>query len=174
MKLYSACQSQFQATSRNRNLNVVAKIKLWPLFAVFIFSLNLSAQTIYTWVDENGISHFSHHPITLPEIKTIEASQLSYINRSLPTTIPTTDPTTDPTTIPTTAPTVKNKAGQKHKIRKAGKTTTQKIARQCKHYREKMAKVERKLRQGYKEPKGNLYRQQRRNFSDLIFKYCKS
>lgn len=45
--------------------------------------------------------------------------------------------------------------------------------RQCTRYRNKLARIEQQLDAGYREPKGNRLRQQRRELQSTLFRECR-
>ncbi|MEE8057209.1 MAG: DUF4124 domain-containing protein [Pseudomonadales bacterium] len=141
---------------------------LGKIILLITFCLNLQsqsqAQTIYTWVDERGIAHFSHHPSTLPKVSSRPATTLPYINKAIAPPKSSIKKTTSGHNFKKTKP---------KKKPTTGKIRTQQLAKNCQGYRAKLEKIQIAMRRGYKEPQGNRYREQRRKYSDLLFQRCR-
>ena len=126
------------------------------LFIVLTCCANTRLQTIYTWTDEHGVLHFSHHPAKLSEASPLDAAGLPVINEAIATD-------TD-NSAPPTRHAQKNPPPNNHQPQ---------LVADCQRYRDKLDTIQRAMRRGYTEPQGNRYRQQRRKYAGLLSRHCR-
>ncbi len=160
--LISAIQLIFKLSALKLSLHglVIFRHVIINLIILFFALLaNAQAQTIYTWVDEKGTVHFSHHPSNLPKNNTIKPATLSSIN-----TVVTPPPSTKKQVI---------KTASQYKRSIPKKTSKRQLIEACRRHKEKLEKIQTALRRGYKEPQGNRYREQRRKYSGFLSRYCR-
>ena len=129
------------------------------LIVLFIFCVNTRAQTIYTWVDDQGVSHFSHYPVIPDEASAVTATRLPYVNTAV-------------------APSLHASEKEIEMIYQSDKPKPEKTGKQllmkaCQRYEEKLKTIQSAMRRGYTEPQGNRYREQRRKYSELLLQYCR-
>ena len=70
-------------------------------------------------------------------------------------------------------PTRKSRLTAQQKRNRAVQQAAERQERQCVRYRKKLERIEQQLDAGYREPKGNRLRQQRRELQSTLFRECR-
>lgn len=73
----------------------------------------------------------------------------------------------------TSKPTRKSRLTAQQKRNRAVQQTAERQERQCVRYRKQLERIEQQLDAGYREPKGNRLRQQRRELQSTLFRECR-
>jgi|GEM_PF-612081 len=131
---------------------------------------------IYKWRDSEGNIHFSDRPrpvrnakfpqpaLDTPTSQSEEISaELPYIHRiQAPEII-----------FPKRRPSVTTQSVQASKRHKSNAINAKKLAIKCQGYRKLITSINKQLRSGYREPKGNRLRAKRRELSDKLYRECR-
>lgn len=112
-----------------------------------------TSQPIFKWIDKQGITHYGHRPAG-KQAQRINLATLPYLNTS-----------TKPVSI--------DYSREPGAVKKHNPTAANKSAQRCQQYRNKITEIEQALKRGYREPNGNHYRQQLRDYSGLLLKHCR-
>lgn len=141
--------------------------------AVFVFSLCLAPTAgadVYTWIDRNGVAHFSDFPpgkiphqqiaiqppVTMPMQENLHQQQrVSDIRDDIEGMLSATD-------VP----------GREHNRTQAREKAVAEQEEACQEYRRKLDRIQSKLRAGYGNDKGNTLRRQRREVSQSLSREC--
>ncbi|MFN2361500.1 MAG: DUF4124 domain-containing protein [Marinobacter sp.] len=143
----------------------------WRQIAVFVcvFIPAVSAAEVYTWIDDQGMAHFTdikpedreHEPVELRRPSLIpmrenipRGERVSTINRQINRSL---DANGD----------AERKAAGQQKARELKR----KKAR-CNGYRERLENIQQQLRAGYSNDQGNRLRRQRRQVSQKLSREC--
>jgi len=124
----------------------------------------LADTQYYRWQDPHGAWYFSDQP---PNKIPSESSIIKIDEKQLNTAKPKITP---PKIVPI-KPT-KQPKNTKKKIDNNKKRRLQKQKKACDRLKEKLNKIQNKLRAGYQEPKGNHLRKQRRDINSKIYHQC--
>lgn len=148
----------------NRVLNRRKERPILQLFLtlILIFACCFPvAAKIYTWRDTKGVVHYSDTPPIRPELNAKEISE----------ELPLIHVMEKPQRMFTRKP-----LSKKSRKTKKGSSSRKQAARAeklCKTYEAKIKRINKQLRAGYKEPKGNQLRAKRRELSDKLFQECR-
>lgn len=141
--------------------------------AVFVFSLCLAPTAgaeVYTWIDRNGVAHFSDFPpgkiphqqvaiqppVTMPMQENLrQQKRVSDIRDDIEGMLSATD-------VP----------GREHNRNQAREKAADEQEAACQEYRRKLDRIQSKLRAGYGNDKGNTLRRQRRDVSQSLSREC--
>ncbi len=144
----------------------------WRQAAVFLFLVTpavAAAQKMYTWIDDQGVAHFTDIKPSKREHKQVElkspslipmrenitrGERVSTINQQVSRRLEASD----------TGP---RKVSDEQSVRERER----KDAR-CEGYREKLERIQQQLRAGYSNDQGNRLRRQRREVSQKLSREC--
>ena len=137
----------------------------------------LATTSYYRWQDTQGNWHFSDQP---PLSAASDAKFSKVVGQTINTSTPTIEPH-DPITNSNGTNKLKHRTrSERHKTDDQQKNiaTKRQLKNEfkqkqlCLTLREKLNTIHTKLRAGYKEPKGNQLRKQRRKISNKIYRQC--
>ncbi|HEY9120354.1 MAG TPA: DUF4124 domain-containing protein [Marinobacter sp.] len=143
----------------------------WRQAAVFLWLLipAVSTAEMYTWIDEEGVAHFTdikpgdreHRQVELKPPSLIpmrenisRGERVSTINRQINRSLEANDD-----------------GKQKASTQQEARELERKNAR-CAGYRERLERIQQQLRAGYSNDKGNRLRRQRREVSQKLSREC--
>lgn len=141
-----------------------SKTKYWPLIALILLPSNPAhADTsVYRWQDTKGMWHFSDkRPLSMVATTVISTVPKQSINLS-----------TSPRFKSMDASTTQKKTQTKPREKRRDPARKAKQAQTCQTLKDKLAKIQKKLRAGYKEPSGNRLRAKRRKIKSKIYQQC--
>lgn len=143
----------------------------WRQAAVFVFFVipAISTAEMYTWIDDQGVAHFTDIKPSEREHKQVElrrpslipmreniprGERVSTINRQINRSLEA------------------NEGGdRKASAQQEARELKRKNAR-CDGYRERLERIQQQLRAGYSNDKGNRLRRQRREVSQKLSREC--
>lgn len=134
--------------------------------ALLNISSAAASTSYYRWQDSQGDWHFSDHP---PSSPTSDTNLSKVLGQSVNTSKPTIKPDNH-VTHKLKSRTVSDRHKNIESKRQLKKKSKQK--RLCETLQEKLNTIHTKLRAGYKEPKGNQLRKQRRKINNKIYRQC--
>jgi len=139
------------------------------LITELVFSggnIAVAGTSYYRWQDVQGDWHFSDQP---PASPTQEANVSKVLGEAVNTSKPTTISINHTPTQFSNQP-----SHQSQKSRKIARQLKQKSKQKqaCHTLKVKLDAIHTKLRAGYKEPKGNKLREQRRKINNKIYHQC--
>jgi len=140
----------------------------WLITELILFSGNsaVAGSSYYRWQDNQGNWHFSDQPPVAPATETIIAKVSGpTVNTSKPSSL-----SIDHTSIKLSDQPI-NKRQKNSQITRQLKHQF-KRKQICHTLEAKLDTIQKKLRAGYKEPKGNQLRKQRREISNKIYHQC--
>lgn len=144
----------------------------WRQAAVFIFLAMpaiSSAQEMYTWIDDQGVAHFTdikpmarkHEPVELKRPSLIpmrenitRGKRVSTINQQVSRSLEA------------------GNSGQHTLTDKQEARERKRKNARCEGYREKLDRIQKQLRAGYSNDQGNRLRRQRREVSQKLSREC--
>ncbi|MCL7943435.1 DUF4124 domain-containing protein [Marinobacter sp. ATCH36] len=143
----------------------------WRQAAVFVvlFIPAVSAAEMYTWIDDQGVAHFTdikpsereheqvelRRPSLIPMRENItRGKRVTTINRQVSRSLEANDGS-------------KRKASVEQKARELERKNAR-----CAGYRERLERIQQKLRAGYSTDQGNRLRRQRREVSQRLSREC--
>lgn len=143
----------------------------WRQIAVFVCVVipAVSAAEVYTWIDDQGVAHFTdikpedraHEPVEIRRPSLIpmrenipRGERVSTINRQINRSLGA------------NGDTARKAAGQRE-----ARELKRKEAR-CDGYRERLKNIQQQLRAGYSNDQGNRLRRQRRQVSQKLSREC--
>ncbi len=143
----------------------------WRQVAVLVFLVipAVSTAEMYTWIDEQGVAHFTDIKPSDREHKQVELR--------LPSLIPMRENISRGERVSTINRQVNrsleaNDGGkQKASAQQEAREIKRKNAR-CAGYRERLERIQQQLRAGYSNDKGNRLRRQRREVSHKLSREC--
>lgn len=144
---------------------------LWRQAAVFVLFVipAISAAEMYTWIDDQGVAHFTDIKPSEREHKQVElrrpslipmreniprGERVSTINRQINRSLEATEG-----------------GDRKASAQQEARELKRKNAR-CDGYRERLERIQQQLRAGYSNDKGNRLRRQRREVSQKLSREC--
>lgn len=154
-------------------------IPAWSAALVLISSFTLTPLAeakIYKWRDSEGDTHYSDRPPPVRRIDGPPAASDNSANRSeeISADLPYLHSMQAPAKLfPKRSTQVAPKTNRTPKRQAAKKSNAQALARQCQGYRNQIASINKQLRSGYREPKGNRLRSRRRELSDKLYRQCR-
>jgi hypothetical protein len=137
---------------------------------LFLLSFTPTANAeIYTWVDSKGVSHFTDRKPERREPELLEVGQ--------PSLLPMRENITRGKRVTTIHQQVvrsleASSTGRPTRTEKQKAREQQHKKARCNGYRKKLGRIQRQLRAGYSNSKGNRLRQQRRDFSEKLSREC--
>lgn len=143
----------------------------WRQAAVFAFLVipAVSAAEVYTWIDEQGVAHFT-------DIKPSEREH-EHVELRRPSLIPMRENITRGKRVSTINEQVNrslesgNGAERASSEKQRARERERKNAR-CAGYRQKLDRIQQQLRAGYSNDQGNRLRRQRREVSQKLSREC--
>lgn len=144
----------------------------WRQAAVFVFLIIpavSAAEKMYTWIDDQGVAHFTDIKPSEREHKRVELRNPSLI------------PMRENITRGKRVSKINQQVSRSLEGSNAGKRTMsdQQEARErerkdarCEGYREKLERIQKQLRAGYSNDQGNRLRRQRREVSQKLSREC--
>lgn len=141
-------------------------MRILILLIIFIV-LPLSAQEIYRWKDAKGRVHYGEAAPESGEYEQLTDDVLPHVHSSVPVHI---------SKISRSKASSQNMRESNSRQRIVTHTNRENRQRssdaQCDMYRRQLESIQRQLRAGYKEPKGNRLRAARRQIEDTMRKEC--
>ena len=132
---------------------------------VLLFWSSLAFCQVYHWVDENGVRHFSDQPP--PDGRETERARTGSLSIYSPTTAPppaSRARASRPAWLPP-----QSSIGPEHSVSLSDFGRT---AALCQHYLDRLESIRDQLSRGYREPRGNRLRAQRRELSTKYRSEC--
>jgi hypothetical protein len=144
----------------------------WRQAAVFVFLVIpaiSSAQKMYTWIDDQGVAHYT-------DIKPI-AREHQHVDLKRPSLIPMRENITRGKRVSTINQQVSRSLegstrGQRTMSDKQQARERERKNARCEDYREKLDRIQKQLRAGYSNDQGNRLRRQRREVSQKLSREC--
>jgi len=139
------------------------------VFVLLVIPAISSAQKMYTWVDEQGVAHFTDIKPGVREHKRVELRT--------PSLIPMRENIIRGKRVSTINQQVNRSleagsgGGRTLSDKQEARERERKNAR-CKEYREKLERIQKQLRAGYSNDQGNRLRRQRREVSQKLSREC--
>ncbi len=117
----------------------------------------LSPAQVYQWTDEHGNTHFSDEAPQKENVRQLERPRL--VNSPLPR-------------VEVQRPEASSSEEQRQRrgVRASQQENAQE--RRCESYRTRKERINKRLRSGYREPRGNQLRRQRRELRALLYQEC--
>ena len=131
------------------------------VFVLLVIPAISSAQKMYTWVDEQGVAHFTDIKPGVREHKRVELRTPSLIPKRVSTINQQVNRSLE----------AGNGGGRTLSDKQEARERERKNAR-CKEYREKLDRIQKQLRAGYSNDQGNRLRRQRREVSQKLSREC--
>ncbi|KAA8983630.1 MULTISPECIES: DUF4124 domain-containing protein [Gammaproteobacteria] len=133
----------------------VLRIPVAPLLAMFMVA-TVHAE-IFTWTDEEGVTHYTDQP---GKEGAEEATSPELANSPMELPEPG-----------TWKPERENREDDDNDHKTARETVSAR-ERRCQRYEERLSRVNEELGRGYREPRGNRLRAERRELRSKIFSEC--
>ena len=139
------------------------------LIVLFVIPAVATAEKMYTWVDDQGVAHFT-------DIKPV-AREHEHVELKRPSLIPMRENITRGKRVSTINQQVNrslessSRSQQTMSEKQKARERERKNAR-CKEYREKLDRIQKQLRAGYSNDQGNRLRRQRREVSQKLSREC--
>jgi len=142
-----------------RRLRPLRRVWLLPVGLVMVSS---TAAEIYKWRDEQGVMRYSDRPPAARVQYTEVSQQLPDLNEMEPTSLPTAEG--------------RRQSRPGAQSRPPGRSHSQESLsaqqKQCQVYRQALEQVQRQLRAGYSNERGNRLRERRRMLSEKLYRQC--
>lgn len=143
----------------------------WRQAAVFVvlFIPAVSTAEVYTWIDDQGVAHFTdikpeareHQPVEIRRPSMIpmrenisRGERVSTINRQINRSLEARD------------------GGNRKAVSRQDARELERKKARCAGYRERLERIQQKLRAGYSNDQGNRLRRQRREVSQKLSREC--
>lgn len=139
------------------------------LIVLLVIPAVATAEKMYTWVDDQGVAHFT-------DIKPV-AREHEHVELKRPSLIPMRENITRGKRVSTINQQVSrsleagNGGGRTLSNKQKARERERKNAR-CEEYREKLDRIQKQLRAGYSNDQGNRLRRQRREVSQKLSREC--
>ena len=139
------------------------------LIVLLVIPAVATAEKMYTWVDDQGVAHFT-------DIKPV-AREHEHVELKRPSLIPMRENITRGKRVSTINQQVSRSleagsgGGRTLSNKQKALERERKNAR-CEEYREKLDRIQKQLRAGYSNDKGNRLRRQRREVSQKLSREC--
>ncbi|OLF85739.1 MULTISPECIES: DUF4124 domain-containing protein [Marinobacter] len=139
------------------------------VFVLLVIPAISSAQKMYTWIDDQGVAHFT-------DIKPI-AREHEHVELKRPSLIPMRENITRGKRVSTINQQVNrslegSSSGQRTLTDKQEARERERKNARCEGYREKLDRIQKQLRAGYSNDQGNRLRRQRREVSQKLSREC--
>lgn len=139
------------------------------VFVLLVIPAISSAQKMYTWIDDQGVAHFT-------DIKPI-AREHEHVELKRPSLIPMRENITRGKRVSTINQQVNrslegSSSGQSTLTDKQEARERERKNARCEGYREKLDRIQKQLRAGYSNDQGNRLRRQRREVSQKLSREC--
>ena len=139
------------------------------VFVLLVIPAISSAQKMYTWIDDQGVAHFT-------DIKPI-AREHEHVELKRPSLIPMRENITRGKRVSTINQQVNrslegSSSGQRTLTDKQEARERERKNARCEGYREKLDRIQKQLRAGYSNDQGNRLRRQRRGVSQKLSREC--
>lgn len=145
---------------RQRRLGALPKICLLPIGLAMGAS---AAAEIYKWRDEQGVMRYSDRPPAALQYTEI-SQQLPDLNEMEPGPLPA-----------VAGPRPAQSASQSRPSGNSNRSVSVSVQqKQCQGYRQALEQVQRQLRAGYSNERGNSLRKRRRTLSEKLYRQCHS
>lgn len=139
------------------------------LIVLLVIPAVTTAEKMYTWVDDQGVAHFT-------DIKPV-AREHEHVELKRPSLIPMRENITRGKRVSTINQQVSRSleagsgGGRTLSNKQKARERERKNAR-CEEYREKLDRIQKQLRAGYSNDQGNRLRRQRREVSQKLSRQC--
>ena len=139
------------------------------VFVLLVIPAISSAQKMYTWIDDQGVAHFT-------DIKPI-AREHEHVELKRPSLIPMRENITRGKRVSTINQQVNrslegSSSGQRSLTDKQEARERERKNARCEGYREKLDRIQKQLRAGYSNDQGNRLRRQRREVRQKLSREC--
>ena len=139
------------------------------VFVLLVIPAISSAQKMYTWIDDQGVAHFT-------DIKPI-AREHEHVELKRPSLIPMRENITRGKRVSTINQQVNrslegSSSGQRTLTDKQEARERERKNARCEGYREKLDRIQKQRRRGYSNDQGNRRRRQRREVSQKLSREC--
>ena len=139
------------------------------VFVLLVIPAISSAQKMYTWIDDQGVAHFT-------DIKPI-AREHEHVELKRPSLIPMRENITRGKRVSTINQQVNrslegSSSGQRTLTDKQEARERERKNARCEGYREKLDRIQKQLRAGYSNDQGTRLRRQRREVSQKLSREC--
>ena len=139
------------------------------VFVLLVIPAISSAQKMYTWIDDQGVAHFT-------DIKPI-AREHEHVELKRPSLIPMRENITRGKRVSTINQQVNrslegSSSGQRTLTDKQEARERERKNARCEGYWEKLDRIQKQLRAGYSNDQGNRLRRQRREVSQKLSREC--